>query len=139
MAIAPDEDDEDAIDVDAVKGDLVLALRHRALALLRLAEAGGAEAGSEDAEAVDEAIEALGRWTDLGANDLLGLRVETARLQARSGEALELLDAAIKARPRERTLRETRIAVLRGLGWDAWADEAETDLAVGFPAVGFRY
>lgn len=138
-AIPPDEDDEDAIDVERTQADLVLALHHRASALLHLAQEARAEAGSDDLEAVDEAIEDLGRWADLDDARYHDLRLGAARAQERHGAALALAAAAVDRDPLDRAVHEARLELVRQLGWDAWAAELERDLAVRFADVDVRY
>lgn len=144
MAVPPvkDEDDEDAeepIDVKAVRGDLGRALHLRAEALLHLAIHTGSEAGSDEAEAVDAAIEELDRWTEGDAAARYDLRLGAARLQGRHGEAFELVEAAIKREPRGRAHREMHVELLGEMGWDRWAHEAARALATRFPASKIVY
>ncbi len=145
IAIPPAEDEQAAgeeaepLDVAGTRADLVLALEHEAIARLHLAQLADAEPGSEEADAVDAAIDRLERWA--ASSDAVDheLRLGVARLQGRHGAALELVHEAVEREPRGRAHHETRIELLRELGWDRWAHEAERELAVRFPASTIVY
>ncbi|MFK7959078.1 MAG: S8 family serine peptidase [Phycisphaerales bacterium] len=131
--------DSAAIDVDAERGDLGRALHMRAEALLHLARYAESAADSAAAQAVDEAIKELDRWTEDDPAARHELRLGAARLHGRHGEALEFVNAAIERAPRERAHHEAHLALLRELGWDRWARESSQAFAARFPKGSIVY